>query len=332
MKKIMNSPETFVEESLQGILMAHADKLKSDPENIKAIYNVNSPIKGKVSIVTGGGYGHLPVFLGYVGKGLCDGVAVGNTFTSPSFDTIWSVTQHVQSDAGVLYLYGNYMGDSMNFDMAVEMAELEDIQIATVRVTDDIASAPKDEKNERRGIAGIFFVYKLAGACADTMAPLEEVKRIAEKAVANTATYGVALSSCMLPSAQKPIFEIGLNEMEIGMGIHGEPGVKRGKLMTSIDLSATLVPEIISDLNIVSGDRVALLINGLGATSQEELYILYKDTVKYLLANGIKIERSFVGEYATSFEMAGASISLLKLDDETLILLNAPAYSPFISI
>lgn len=330
MKKIMNHSEIFVEESLQGILMAHTGHLKGDPENIKAIYRVGSPIAGKVAIVTGGGFGHLPVFLGYVGKGLCDGVAVGNTFTSPSFDTIWSVTQHVKSDAGVLYLYGNYMGDSMNFDMAVEMAELEDIKIATVRVSDDIASAPKNAKTERRGIAGIFFAYKLAGACADRMSPLEEVKRIAEKAVANTATYGVALSSCQLPSAQKPIFEMGMNEMEIGMGIHGEPGVKSGKLMTSVELTETLVPEIVNDLNIVPGDSVAVLINGLGATSQEELYILYKDTVKYLIEKEIEVVRSFVGEYATSFEMAGASISLLKLDNETLELLDAPAYSPFL--
>ena len=193
-------------------------------------------------------------------------------------------------------------------------------------------SAPKDARNQRRGIAGIFFAYKLAGASADKLVPLGEVRRIAEKAVANTATFGVALSSCQLPGADRTVFQMGADDMEIGMGIHGEPGVKSGKMMTAQELAETLVPELIHDLGITAGDRVAVLVNGLGATSREELYILYKDTAEHLTKQGVHIARSFVGEYATSFEMAGASISLLKLDDELLELLDAPAHSPFISV
>ena len=212
-------------------------------------------MSGKVAIVTGGGYGHLPTFLGYVGIGLCDGVAVGNVFTSPSFDTIWNVTQRVVSTSGVLFLYGNYMGDSLNFDMAAEIAELEEIPTATVRVCDDVASSKK--RIERRGIAGIFFAYKIAGACAQRMASLEEVRRVAEKTVKYTSSYGVALSSCSLPSADHPIFEIGADDMEIGMGIHGEPGIRRGKILTSSELVETLMPELIKDQDFKQG--IALL-------------------------------------------------------------------------
>lgn len=327
----MNDPDQFVDESLQGILLAHSNQLKSDPDNIRAVYTVNAPPSDKVAIVTGGGFGHLPIFLGYVGAGLCDGVAVGNVFTSPSFDTIWNVTQHVRTDAGVLYLYGNYMGDSMNFDMAAEMAELEDIRVETVRVTDDIASAPKEKKNERRCTSGIFFAYKTAGAAAAKRMSLDEVRRIADKTNQNTATFGVALSSCQLPSADKPIFEMPANDMEIGMGIHGEPGVRHGKLVTSAELAGNLIPALINDLSLAANDQVAVLINGLGATSREELYIFYRDTVNQLNADGITPIRSYVGEYGTSLEMAGLSISLLKLDTELLSLLDEPANSPFLN-
>ncbi|HEY5584333.1 MAG TPA: dihydroxyacetone kinase subunit DhaK [Ruminiclostridium sp.] len=331
MKKIMNHADDFVEDSLKGILLAYPELLVSDPEDIKAVYRAESPICGKVAIVTGGGFGHIPVFLGYVGKGLCDGVAVGNVFTSPACETILNVTRKVNSNKGVLYLFGNYMGDCMNFEMATEIAELEGIKTETVKVSDDVASAPRERWKERRGIAGIFFAYKIAGACAEQLEPLEKVKMIAEKVLENTATFGVALSSCWLPGAEKQIFEIGEEDMEIGMGIHGEPGVKRGHITSSREITEVLVPAIIKDLSIKTGEKVAVLVNGLGATSHEELFILYKDVNEFLVKQGIEPVRVFVGEYATSLEMVGASISILKLDDELLELLDAPAYTPFVN-
>ena len=331
MKKIMNRADDFVEDSLKGILLAYPELLVAHPDDIKAVYRAGSPIEEKVAIVTGGGYGHIPLFLGYVGKGLCDGVAVGNVFTSPGCETILNVTRQVNSNKGVLYLFGNYMGDCMNFEMAAEIAEMEGIRTETVKASDDVASAPRERWRERRGIAGIFFAYKIAGACAEKLASLEEVKSVAEKAIENTATFGVALSSCWLPGSEKRIFEIGEDDMEIGMGIHGEPGVKRGHITSSRKLTDILLSSIIEDLSIKKDERVAVLVNGLGATSQEELFILYKDINEALIERGIKPVRVFVGEYATSMEMVGASISILKLDDELLELLDAPAYTPFVN-
>ncbi|WP_313563480.1 dihydroxyacetone kinase subunit DhaK [Ruminiclostridium cellobioparum] len=332
MKKILNHADNFVEDSLKGILLAYPELLAAHPEDIKAVHRAGAPIQEKVAIVTGGGYGHIPVFLGYVGKGLCDGVAVGNVFTSPGCETILNVTRQVNANKGVLYLFGNYMGDCMNFEMAAEIAEMEGIKTETVKVSDDIASAPRESWKERRGIAGIFFAYKIAGACAERLAALEEVKAIAEKTIENAATFGVALSSCWLPGSEKKIFEIGEDDMEIGMGIHGEPGVKRGRLTSSCEITEILLPSILEDLSIKEGQRVAILVNGLGATSQEELFILYKDINEALAARGIEPVRVFVGEYATSLEMVGASISILKLDDELLELLDAPAYTPFVNV
>lgn len=330
MKKLMNQPEKYVDESLAGILLAHGERLQSIPNDIRAIYAVNRPVAGKVAIVTGGGYGHLPLFLGYVGDGLCDGVAVGNVFTSPSFDSIWSVTQKVNGGAGILFLFGNYFGDRMNFSMAAEMAELEGIETATVYICDDVASAPAEKRNERRGIAGALFAYKIAGAAAAQMDSLIEVERLARKAVENTSTYGIALSSCQLPQADGPVFDIGEKEMEIGMGIHGEPGVMRSPLLTANEIAQRLVPELIKDQALTKGDRIALLVNGLGATAQEELYILYKNVAEILMSKEIQIEECFIGEYATSMEMSGASISVMKLDDELLELLRQPASTPFV--
>ena len=332
MNKIMNDPMNFVDESLEGILLAYPGRLKSTEGDIRGICRADAPVNGKVAVVTGGGYGHIPVFLGYVGQGLCDGVAVGNVFTSPASETIYNVTRQVNGGSGVLYLFGNYMGDGMNFDMAGEMAQMDDIPTAVVKVSDDVASAPRGNWRERRGIAGIFFAYKAAGACAQGMAPLEEVRRVAEKTVERTATFGVAFSSCTLPGAGRPVFEIGADEMEIGMGIHGEPGVKRGKFVTSRELAGMLLPAVLDDLGVRAGDRVAVLVNGLGATSREELFILYRDMAAILKEKGVSPERVFVGEFATSLEMAGASVSLLKLDDELLGLLDAPAFTPFVSI
>lgn len=332
MNKIMNQPEHFVDESLKGIILAHGDMLKFAKNNCRSVVRGDAPVQGKVALVTGGGYGHLPVFLGYVGRGFCDGVAVGNVFTSPSCDAIVDAAKAVNGGAGVLFLFGNYMGDSMNFDMAAEVLEMEGIPTAIVKASDDIASAPREEFKSRRGVGGIFFPYKLAGAKAERMASLEEVKALAEKVCANVSTLGFSMSSCQLPGAPKPIFEISASEMELGMGIHGEPGVERTEIKTSAELAEILWKKLSADLALQSGDETALLINGLGATSREELYILYGDLHDRFRQAGVTIHKAFVGEYATSLEMLGASVSVLKLDPEFKSLLADEAHTPFVRV
>ena len=329
MKKIINAPADFVDEMLEGILAAHPDQLKATASDPRVIVRADAPVGGKVAILTGGGSGHLPVFLGYVGKGLADGVAVGNVFSSPSAESMYEATLATHGGAGAMYLYGNYSGDVMNFDMAAEMAAMGEIRVETVLASDDVASAPREEWTRRRGIAGILFAYKIAGACAETGADLDEVVRITKKAVAATATMGVALSPCTLPMAGVPTFTIGDQEMEIGMGIHGEAGVRRGPLESADAIADQLTRAVIDDQPFRRDDSVAVLVNGLGATPPEELYILYRRVRQILDAEGIFVHRPYIGEYATSMEMAGASLSLIKLDDELTPLLDAPASSPF---
>lgn len=331
MKKIINQPSEFVTDTISGILRAHPDQLKAVSDDLKAIVRADTPVSGKVAIATGGGSGHLPLFLGYVGKGMADGVAVGNVFSSPTPAQMLAVTNSINGGAGVLYLYGNYQGDTLNFDMAAEMAEFEDISVETVLVSDDVASAPREKWNTRRAVAGMFFAYKIAGACADEGADLLSVKKVAEKVVANTCSMGVALSPCIVPEAGRPGFTIGEDEMEIGMGIHGERGIRREKIKTADEITETLMKEILNDLPFKNGDEVAILVNSLGATPMEELYIIFDKAAQILDSAGIKIYRNYIGEFSTSMEMAGASISLLKLDNKLKKLLDAPAHSPFFS-
>jgi len=328
MKKILNRPADFVDEMLEGIVTAHPQELRFAGDK-RAIVRADAPVKGKVAIATGGGSGHLPVFLGYVGKGLLDGCAVGNVFSSPTANQMLAVTKAISAGAGVLYLYGNYTGDVMNFDMAAEMADMDDIKVETVLVADDVASAPPAKKDTRRGVAGLFYAYKIAGARAAEMADLAAVKAAAQKALANTRSMGVALSPCTVPEAGRPTFTIGDDEMEIGMGIHGEPGVRRGKLETADQIATTLTEAILKDLPYRSGDTVSVLVNSLGATPKEELYIVYRKVHQILKAAGITVYRPYIGEYATSMEMAGCSLTLMKLDAELKRLLDAPAESPF---
>ncbi|MHB1417305.1 MAG: dihydroxyacetone kinase subunit DhaK [Chloroflexota bacterium] len=329
MKKIINDPANFVDDTLEGILAAHPDKLRMAGDEKRAIIRTDAPVQGKVAIATGGGSGHLPVFLGYVGRGLADGVAVGNVFASPSTGQMLAVTRAIHAGKGVLYLYGNYQGDTMNFDMAAEMADMDDIRVETVRVADDVASAPPERWQTRRAVAGLFFAYKIAGAKAEEGADLAAVKAAAEDAVANTRSMGVALSPCTVPEAGRPTFTIGEDEMEIGMGIHGEPGVRRGKLQSADKIAEQLTQAVLADLPFRAGDEVGVLVNGLGATPKEELYILYRKVKSLLDEAGVRVYRLYIGEYATSLEMAGASLSLLRLDDERKRLLDAPADSPF---
>ncbi|TNC18460.1 dihydroxyacetone kinase subunit DhaK [Georgenia sp. 311] len=329
MKKIINKPEDFVDEMIEGILLAHPDQVKTPGDDLRILVRADAPVAGKVGIVTGGGSGHLPLFKGYVGKGLASGVAIGNVFSSPSSQQCFEATKAVDGGRGVLYLYGNYGGDVFNFDLAADLAELEDIETRTVLGRDDVASQPKERKHDRRGVAGIFFAYKAAGAAAERGDSLDEVAAVAEDVVEHTATMGIGLSPTILPTTGEPSFEVPEGEMEVGIGIHGEPGVHRGPLETADEITERLVTALVEDLELSTGDRVAVLVNGMGATPLEELYVMYRHVHTMLADRGVTIARRYVGEYATSMEMAGASISLLKLDDARLALLDAPAASPF---
>lgn len=329
MKKIINQPDQFVDEVIDALLLAHPGWIKSATADNRALVRADAPKQGRVGIVTGGGSGHMPGFLGYVGEGLCSGVAVGNVFSSPSSEQIFEATKAVDGGAGVLYLYGNYGGDVFNFDLAADLAEPEGIDIKTVLLTDDVASAPSARSAERRGVAGMVFAFKCAGASAERGDSLDEVARITAKANNQCRTMGVGLSPTILPAAGKPTFTLPEGEMEIGIGIHGEPGTHRGALETADQIATRLTGEILADLNAPKGSRVAVLINGLGATPLEELYLLYRRSAAIIGEQGLTIARSYVGEYVTSLEMAGASITIMLVDDELEALLAAPARSPF---
>ena len=329
MQKILNDPVVFVDEMLDGILAAHPTQLRAVGGDTHALVRADAPRPGKVGIATGGGSGHLPLFLGYVGQGLLDGVAVGDVFASPSAEQMLAVTEQINGGAGVLYLYGNYGGDVFNFDLAAELAAAQDIRVETILGADDVASAPKGEEARRRGIAGIFFLYKVAGAAAEAGMDLDEVVRVTRKAADHTRTMGVALSPCTLPAVGHPTFELPEGQMEIGMGIHGEPGIRRGDLHTADAIVDELLEPLVADMNLAKGDRVDVLMNSLGSTPKEELYIMYRQLHKRLTDMGVTVHRPYLGEFATSLEMAGASISMLRVDGELEKLMDAPANTPF---
>ncbi len=332
MKKLLNNPGNYVNEMLEGLAAAHPESYKRLGTEGRIVVRPDAPVKGKVGIITGGGSGHLPVFTGYVGKGLLDACAIGDVFASPGVDLILEGMHAIDGGAGVLCLYGNYGGDVMNFDMACEMAGMEDLKAASVLVADDVASASLAERAKRRGIAGMVYCFKIAGAKADTMAPLEEVAATAQKAADACHTVGVALTPCILPAAGKPTFIIGENEMEIGMGIHGEPGVRRGPLQTADEVADEMLRMLLADVSLASGDRVSVLCNSLGATPHEELYIVYRVVARRLQSLGVTIVAPLVGRYATSMEMAGMSVTICKLDAELERLLLAPCSCPFLKV
>jgi dihydroxyacetone kinase/dihydroxyacetone kinase-like protein len=328
MRKIINDPNDFVDEMIEGILLAHPDKLKTPGDDKRVLVRADAPT-GKVGIVTGGGSGHLPLFKGYVGKGLVSGVAIGNVFSSPSAQQCFEAAKAVDGGAGVLFLYGNYGGDVFNFDLAIDLAELEGIETRTVLGRDDVASQPNERKLDRRGVAGIFFAFKGAGAAAERGDDLEAVAAVAEDIIEHTATMGIGLSPTILPTTGMPSFDLPDGEMEIGIGIHGETGIHRGTLEPADKIVERLMAPLVADLGLVHGDRIAVLVNGMGATPLEELYVMYRHVRQQADLIGVTVEKSYVGEYATSLEMAGASLSILKVNDERLELLNAPAVSPF---
>ena len=328
MKKIINNPSDFVEESIAGLIKSHPDIYAFAKDNNRVITRTKKA-SNKVGIVTGGGSGHLPVFTGYVGKGFLDACAIGSVFASPSVEQMVSAIKNADNGNGVLCIIGNYGGDVMNFEMACEMVNAEGIKTKKIIVADDIASAKEAEKSKRRGIAGMIFVFKIAGAAAETSASLDEVFNTASEANNNIRTLGVALSPCILPEAGKPTFEISDDEIEIGMGIHGEPGIKREKLKPANDLVDDLYKKIIEDSRLKSNDNVAIMINSLGATPLEELYIVSKRVNENLLQSKIKNIKTYVGRYATSMEMSGMSITTLKLSDNLKKNLLASSECPF---
>ena len=328
MRKIINDPEEFTDDVLNGIFSAYPTVYRPVSADGRAVVDCAAPRPGIVGIVTGGGSGHLPLFLGYVGPGLATGVAVGNVFSSPSPEQIFRATEAVNGQAGVLYLYGNYGGDVYNFDLAGEMAQAQGIPTRTVRGTDDLLSAPPSSAATRRGVAGLVFAYKVGGAAAARGDDLETVAAIAQRCVDRTRTVGVGLAPTILPAAGQPTFVIADGDMEVGVGIHGESGLETVPLERASDIARRFVDYLGAEIALRPGTRLAILVNGLGATPAEELYLLFGATHKLITEAGAALTYAYIGEYATSLEMAGASVSLLELDDELEELLHAPAAAP----
>ena len=327
MKKIINAPENYVDDMLKGIYAAHPDQVKCAEDDLRS-YCIAHKKDGKVAIITGGGSGHLPLFLGYVGEGLIDGCGVGGVFQSPSPEQIYKIAKEVHAGAGVLFLYGNYTGDIMTFDMASDLCDMDDIECKSIVGADDVNSHA--DPDTRRGVAGIYFMFKAAGAKADEGGTLDEVMAAAQLAKDNTRTVGFALTPCIIPEVGHANFELKENEMAMGMGIHGESGVWNGPLKTSREIAEESLTTLLGDMPLKEGDEISVLINGLGATSVEELYILSNDVNEILTAKGIRIYKTIVGEYATSMEMAGASISICKMNDEMKRYMDHPVNTPFI--
>ncbi len=328
MKKLLNDPVNFVDEMLEGLVLANPGLVR-DGENGRVIRRAEPMRQGKVGVVSGGGSGHLPLFTGYVGKGLIDSCSIGNVFEGPTVGSCMDAMKAADGGAGILRLYGNYGGDRMNFDMAGEFLDEEGIASTTVLGNDDVASAGPDERAKRRGVAGLIYAYKTAGAHAEASGSLAEVTATARRTVDQTRTIGVALAPCQVPGSAQPSFVLGENEIEMGMGIHGEPGIWRDTLKPADEIVDEMIERLLADRPKGSGNRVSVLVNSLGATPLEELFILYRRAAARLSAGGLTVVQPLVGHFATSMEMAGASISLCFLDKELEQFLAAPADCPF---
>lgn len=325
MQRILNDPDNIVDEMLSGFLKTHSDIVEKT-KNQRVVKSKES-VENRVGIVTGGGSGHKPAFIGYVGKNMCDAVAVGEICSSPTAVAFLDAFKAANGGKGVACLYGNYSGDNMNVKMAVKMAKKEGIEVKTVVANDDVASAPKDQREKRRGVAGEVLMWKIGGAKANTGASLDEVISAAQKAIDNTRSIGIGLTPCVLPAVGHPNFEIKDGTMEVGIGHHGEPGIEVCPIETAVGMAKRMVDVVLPDYPFVKNDEVVVLVSGLGATPVMELYVLYDEIEKLMSAKGIRIHKSYVGNYFTSLEMMGATLTVMKLDEELKELIDMPANS-----
>lgn len=325
MQRILNDPDDIVDEMLQGFLKTHSD-IVTGTENKRVVRAVELA-PDRVGVVTGGGSGHKPAFIGYIGENMCDSVAVGEICSSPTAAAFLDACKAADRGKGVACLYGNYSGDNMNVKMAVKMAKKEGLEIKTVVANDDVASAPKDQREKRRGVAGEVLMWKVGGAKAAKGGTLDEVVAAAQKAIDHTRSVGIGLTPCTLPAVGHPNFEIKEGTMEVGIGHHGEPGIEVCELETAAQMAERMMNIVIPDYPFVEGDEVVVLVSGLGATPVMELYVLYDELEKLFAEKKIKIHRSYVGNYFTSLEMMGATLTVMKLDEELKELIDMPAYS-----
>lgn len=326
MQRIVNDPDMVVEDMLKGFVKIH-DDIVAPTENPRVLKYKKAPIKEKVGVVTGGGSGHKPAFVGYIGKNMVDAVAVGEVFSSPTAKAFYDAFREADSGQGVACLYGNYAGDNMNVKMAIELAEDDGITVKTVVANDDVASAPNTEREKRRGVAGEVLMWKIGGAKASKGGSLDEVIAAAQKAIDNTRSVGIGLTPCTIPAVGKPNFKIEEGTMEVGIGHHGEPGIKVIELKSADEMAEMMVDIVVPDLPFIENDEVVVLVSGLGATPVMELYILYNKIEELLATKGIKVYRSYVGNYFTSLEMMGATLTVMKLDAELKELIDEEANS-----
>jgi len=326
MQRILNDPNEVVADMLAGFVKAHA-RLVTSVENPKVIRSKTSPQKGKVGVVSGGGSGHKPAFVGYVGRNLLDAVAVGEVFSSPSAKNFLDAFVSADGGAGIACLYGNYAGDNMNVKMAVQSALRQNLVVKTVVANDDVASAPRGQREKRRGVAGEVLLWKVGGAKAALGGSLDEVIAVSQKAIDNTRSVGIGLSSCTIPAVGRPNFSIADGTMEVGIGHHGEPGIRTEPLGTAAQIAKTMIDIVVPDLPFQKGDEVVVLISGLGATPVMELYIVYAEVERLLHQRGIVVYRPYVGNYFTSLDMMGVTLTVMKLDDELKSLIDLDAES-----
>lgn len=331
MKRVLTNEVTaFKDEMVEGFIAAYGRYVRRIP-NASGVMAVGAPVAGKVSVLIGGGSGHYPAFCGTVGQGLADGAVIGDIFTSPSGEQVYRCTKALDGGAGVLYSYGNYAGDVMNFDAAQERCRGEGMDVRTVIVTDGVASAPKGREGERRGVAGDLYVFKVAGASAARGDDLDTVEEAAQRANANTRSMGIALAGCTLPGQTEPLFTVEPGKMEVGMGVHGEPGIRTEDLLPTSGIAQLLVESVLNDAPAGAGSRAAVMLNGLGSTKYEELFVLFRDVNRFLREGGVEVHEPLVGELVTSLDMAGCSLTLMWLDDDLQELHDAPAATPAFS-
>ncbi|MBS9719625.1 dihydroxyacetone kinase subunit DhaK [Tianweitania sp. BSSL-BM11] len=328
MQRFINNPDDVVDDSVRGFVKAHKDLVRLSEKNRRVVVSTAAPVKGKVGVITGGGSGHEPAFVGYTGRNMLDAVAIGELFSSPTAKSFHDAIKEADGGAGVICLYGNYAGDNMNVKMAVKLAAKDGIEVATVVANDDVCSAGPEERDRRRGVAGEIFMWKIGGAKAASGASLEEVRAVSQKAIDNCRSIGVGLGPCTLPAVGHPNFTIEPGTMEVGIGHHGEPGIRVEPLKTAAEVARDMCKIVLDDHNLAEGTEVAVLVSGLGATPLNELYILNDTMEEEITARGLTIHRTFIGNYFTSLEMVGATLTVVALDEELKSLLDADASCP----